>query len=75
MSANINYLVRERITRALQLRGNTVEDLADETGISVGTLRSRLDGRSDFTITELGVIAYVMGERPSELLPLGQVIA
>ena len=69
MSADINYLVRERIRNTLDMKHDTIPWLAEQTGISVGVLRSRMAGKTNFTIDELGVIAYVLGERPSDMLP------
>ena len=49
-------------------RRESVEKLAEETGISLSTLKRRLLGATPFTIDELGLIAEYFGVSIVEVL-------
>ena len=43
--------------------------VSKKTGIPLTTLRRKLDGHSDFSLSEVARIAFVLGVAPCELLP------
>lgn len=65
--------VADRIMHAMIVKGLTLKDLADETGISYSTLRRSLHqdrpDRRSITFQEFHKIAAALSLQPSALLP------
>lgn len=59
-----------RVATAIADAGKTIKGTADAAGIPVTTFRRKLDGHTDFTVTELGRIAAALDVPPSSLLPM-----
>ena len=47
--------------------GYNIGRLAEEIGVSRATLSSRINGRSDFTRSEMEEIAAILGRSPEEI--------
>lgn len=56
------------IRALLAARGESIETLANQTGIAHSTLKRRLSGRSPFTIDELSYIAKHFGVSVAQLI-------
>ncbi len=59
----------EVVQMAIDAAGASMNALADETGIPYSTLRRKLRGLSDFTLSDLLLIAEALGTTPDLLLP------
>lgn len=60
-----------KVAQAMRGGERSVAWVADRTGMSRTTLRRKLGGGVDFTVSELGRIAGALGVHPYELLPDG----
>lgn len=66
----IDALIAERVTRTLNDQRHGIDWLAGQTGISERKLRSRLSGRTVWTLSELGCVAMALGAGVSEMVPV-----
>lgn len=64
LSGRLAGNIRAEIAR----QGMRQEDLAAKLGISRSTLNQRLQGRSQFTVGDLGEVAQILGVTPAALL-------
>lgn len=62
-------MVASAVLSHLHTRGRSVAWLATHAGVPDSTLRSKLDGRSVFTVTDLAAIADALGLSPAALVP------
>lgn len=61
--------VGEAVEAALVTAGQSINGLADATGIPFSTLRRKIKARADFTLGEVLLIAEALGVHPGALLP------
>ncbi|MFJ2553346.1 helix-turn-helix domain-containing protein [Microbacterium sp. NPDC087591] len=69
MTTEDRRLVAEAIAAHLGRAGRSRRWLSEHSGIAYSTLRRRMQGRSDFTITELADIALALDLSPAALVP------
>lgn len=60
--------VARNVSAALSAAGIAQRDAATQTGIPLTTLSRRLTGNSPFTVTELDLIAGILGVTVSDLI-------
>ena len=61
--------VARNVSQAIVTKGLTKQRVAEVTGIPYSTLSRKLLGRSEFTFTELAVVAEALNVSPSSLIP------
>jgi len=61
--------VAEAVASALERARLTRTSLAAASGMSLADLEDKLAGRSPFTVTDLGDIAFALGVRAADLAP------
>lgn len=62
-----SLLVANEVRAELARQRRTILELSEGTGITLSTLRRRLDGVSALNLDELQLIADFLGIRPGEL--------
>lgn len=62
-------MVASAVAAELDRSGRTASWLSDRTGIVLVALQSKLDGRADFTVTDLADIATALGVPVASLMP------
>lgn len=60
--------INEKVGAWLQMPGNTKEKMADELGITRGSLLNKLQGRSPWQWLEVCAIAQLVGCTPNDFL-------
>jgi len=68
---NVVEDVVKAVAAAIVNSGHNKKSLSEKTGIPYATLNRRLLGRSEFTFSELLIIADATGTRPSQFVPEG----
>lgn len=61
--------VARNVSQAIVTKGRTKLHIAEVTGIPYSTLSRKLLGRSEFTFTELALVAEALDVSPSSLIP------
>lgn len=69
MTTDARRVVASAVSEQLECHGGGLGWLAGQMGTTVVTLRRRLDGRGDFTVTELAAIAAALDISPTLLVP------
>ncbi len=69
MTTDVRHAVAEAVTEELRRGGRDASWLSDRTGIAGAVLRSKLAGRSDFTVADLGDIAQALDISVARLTP------
>jgi transcriptional regulator with XRE-family HTH domain len=64
--------IARAVSTALSAAGIAQRDAAERTGIPISTLSRRLTGNSPFTVTELDLLANVLGCTVTELVAAAQ---
>ncbi len=59
----------ERIVKAMEQADRSQKWTAEKAGFSVSTMRRKINGGGDFTISEVSRIARALGIKPLTLLP------
>lgn len=59
----------DAVSEAIAASGRTRRSLSDETGIPYTTLNRKLAGKTEFSFSELFLLAEAMGIRPSVFAP------
>ena len=54
----------------LALRGMTIKDLAERIGMSISTLSNKINGRNEFTASEIAQIQAVLNIPDEEVLDI-----
>lgn len=54
----------------LALRGMTIKDLAETIGMSISTLSNKINGRNEFTASEIAQIQTVLNIPDEEVLDI-----
>lgn len=68
MTTNQNSTA-DQIVEAIRVAERPYTWVADKAGFSPATLRRKLHGGSDFTVSEVARIARALNVKPSSLLP------
>lgn len=61
--------VARYVSQAIVTKGLTKQHIAEVTGIPYSTLSRKLLGRTEFTFTELALVADALNVSPSSLIP------
>ncbi|MGC0144424.1 helix-turn-helix domain-containing protein [Pseudactinotalea sp. Z1732] len=61
--------VARNVSQAIVTQGQTKQRIAEVTGIPYSTLSRKLLGRSEFTFTEIALVADALGVSPASLIP------
>ncbi|MFS0854583.1 helix-turn-helix domain-containing protein [Microbacterium sp. 179-I 3D4 NHS] len=69
MTAFERHLVAEAVADALQGEKRSKRWLARRSEIPLSTLRRKMQGKADFTVTEIARIAEALEVSPASLLP------
>jgi transcriptional regulator with XRE-family HTH domain len=67
--------ISQAVSNALKDAGISQREAADRSGIPITTLSRRLTGNSPFLVTELAVLAAMVGTSVSELIATAETSA
>lgn len=68
MGEGYEDLVRKEIRRIRQVCGLSIQELANESGLSLSTVRNMEVGEASFSFINFARVCIALGEHPSEVM-------